>query len=144
MEVSVQLHAPATLLPGICSTVPIGYKTGWTPRPVWTLWRKISCLHWESNPGRPALYIKWAIPDPDNGVDFITLYFDLMKNQLPNFVFWKKKMGMWKIFKISVRKRTASDSHSVVQLRFELGTAPVQVRVTIIPSCISLTRLHYP
>jgi hypothetical protein len=94
------------------------------------------------DPGRPALYTEWTIKDPKNGVEVITLSCDLM-NQLPNFVFWKK-MGLCKIFRISVRNRTTSDSPCVFQLRFELGTAPVQGRVTIIPSCISLIRPHCP
>jgi hypothetical protein len=35
MEVSGQIHAPATFPP-----VPIGGEAGWAPEPVWTLWRR--------------------------------------------------------------------------------------------------------
>jgi hypothetical protein len=37
-----------------------------------------------------------------------------------------KKLGLWTISKISVKKRTASDKLCVVRLGFELGTAPMQ------------------
>jgi hypothetical protein len=40
MEVSGQLHAPATLLQGKESLIPIGQGTGWSPEPVWTWWRR--------------------------------------------------------------------------------------------------------
>jgi hypothetical protein len=47
--------------PGKESPVPIGWKTGWAPHSVWTLWsRENSCPCRESNPGRtvhsPSLY----------------------------------------------------------------------------------------
>jgi hypothetical protein len=38
MEVSGQLHAPATLLLGKEPLVPVGYEAGWAPEPVWTRW----------------------------------------------------------------------------------------------------------
>jgi len=38
MEVSDQLHAPATLPPGKELLVPIGYEARWAPEPVWTRW----------------------------------------------------------------------------------------------------------
>jgi hypothetical protein len=56
MEVSRQLHASATLLPGKESPVPTGQEVVWSPEPVWTLWRReqISSPCRESNPGRSA------------------------------------------------------------------------------------------
>jgi hypothetical protein len=38
MEVSGQLHAPATLPPGKEPLVPIGYEAGWALKLLWTLW----------------------------------------------------------------------------------------------------------
>jgi hypothetical protein len=38
MEVSGQLHVPASLPPGKEPLVPIGYEVGWAPEPVWTQW----------------------------------------------------------------------------------------------------------
>jgi hypothetical protein len=38
MEVSGQLHAPATLSPGKEPLVPIGWEAGWAPEPFW-MWR---------------------------------------------------------------------------------------------------------
>jgi hypothetical protein len=40
MEVSRQLHTPATLPPGKEHPVPIAQEAGWAPDPVWTLWRR--------------------------------------------------------------------------------------------------------
>jgi hypothetical protein len=37
MEVSVQLHVLAALLPGKPTRVPNGQEAGWAPEPVWTL-----------------------------------------------------------------------------------------------------------
>jgi hypothetical protein len=37
--VSGQLHDRACLTPGERAPVPIGYKAGWSPEPVWTIWR---------------------------------------------------------------------------------------------------------
>jgi hypothetical protein len=49
-QVSVQLHAPAALLPGKEPAVPIGQEAGYTPEPVWMTWRSgNSCLHRDSN-----------------------------------------------------------------------------------------------
>jgi hypothetical protein len=50
MEVSGQLHAPATL-----HSVPIGYDVGWAPELVWTHWRreKSHFPFWILNRGRP-------------------------------------------------------------------------------------------
>jgi hypothetical protein len=54
--VSCQPHAPAALPPGKEPPVRIQWEAGWTPEPVWMLWRRVkSFLCWESNPGRPAL-----------------------------------------------------------------------------------------
>jgi len=40
MDVSGQLHTPATLPPGKEPMVPIRQKAGWTPEPFWTSrWR---------------------------------------------------------------------------------------------------------
>jgi hypothetical protein len=56
MEVSGQLHAPASLPPGkYPPPVPIEQEAGWAPEPIWTLWRwekSFPCLEWK--PGRPA------------------------------------------------------------------------------------------
>jgi hypothetical protein len=38
MEVSDQLFAPAALLPGKESPVPVEYVGGQAPKPVWTFW----------------------------------------------------------------------------------------------------------
>jgi hypothetical protein len=41
MEVSGQLHAPAALPPGKDHPVPIWWKAGWAPEPIWTQqWRR--------------------------------------------------------------------------------------------------------
>jgi hypothetical protein len=40
MEVSGQLHAPATLPPGKEPVVPIEEETGWAPEMFWTRWRE--------------------------------------------------------------------------------------------------------
>jgi len=42
MEMSGQFHASAALLPGKEPLVPIGYKAGWAPEPVWTQLREKS------------------------------------------------------------------------------------------------------
>jgi hypothetical protein len=39
VEISGQLHAPATLAPGKEMLAPIGEEAGWTPEPVWTTLR---------------------------------------------------------------------------------------------------------
>jgi len=39
MEVSDQLHAPASLLSGKEPPVPIAEEAGWDPEPVWTCCR---------------------------------------------------------------------------------------------------------
>jgi hypothetical protein len=57
MEVSGQLHAPASLSAGKVPLVPIihAWEARWTPEPVWTLeQRKFSCHCRGSNDGRPA------------------------------------------------------------------------------------------
>jgi hypothetical protein len=36
MEMSGQLHIPATLPPEKEPLIPTGEETGWTPEPVWT------------------------------------------------------------------------------------------------------------
>jgi hypothetical protein len=33
-------YAPAVLLPGKEAPVPIRSEVGWTPEPVWTMWRR--------------------------------------------------------------------------------------------------------
>jgi len=40
MEVSGQLHAPATSLLGKEPPVPIQKETGWAPEAVWTWWQR--------------------------------------------------------------------------------------------------------
>jgi hypothetical protein len=40
LEVSGQLRAPAALPPAVEPSVRIGYEVGWTPEPVWTIWRR--------------------------------------------------------------------------------------------------------
>jgi hypothetical protein len=69
MEVSGQLHAPATLPPGKESLVPIGWEAGWATEPVRTLVkRKISSPYRDSNPpdhpARSLALYHWAIPVP--------------------------------------------------------------------------------
>jgi hypothetical protein len=51
-----QLHTWAALTPGKEAAVPTGEEVGWTPEPVWTLWRKEESLGIarESNPDRGA------------------------------------------------------------------------------------------
>jgi hypothetical protein len=44
MEVSRQLHAPATLQPGKEPPVSIEQNAWWAPEPVWTLWSKEKSL----------------------------------------------------------------------------------------------------
>jgi hypothetical protein len=39
MEVSGQLHAPASLSPGREVSYTCDKKAGWAPDPVWALWR---------------------------------------------------------------------------------------------------------
>jgi len=40
MEVSGQLHTPATLPLGYEPPVNIGQEASWSPQPVWTRWRR--------------------------------------------------------------------------------------------------------
>jgi hypothetical protein len=40
MEVSAQLHALATLPPGKSAPAPIGQEAGWSPEPVWMMYRR--------------------------------------------------------------------------------------------------------
>jgi hypothetical protein len=44
MEVTGQLHAPATILPGKESQVPIVQEAEWAQDPVWTLWKREKSL----------------------------------------------------------------------------------------------------
>jgi hypothetical protein len=37
---SSKFHVLATLCPGKEPPVPIGLEAGWTPEPVWTMWRR--------------------------------------------------------------------------------------------------------
>jgi hypothetical protein len=68
MEVSGQLHTPATLLPGKQPLVHTGQEAGWFPEPVWTIWRrKKFCPCGTRNPAvQPiaSLYTNWAIVTP--------------------------------------------------------------------------------
>jgi hypothetical protein len=55
---------PAALRP-----VSIGYEVGWTPEPVWTLWRRESSLLYRDSNSEPSfvqpvasLYTDYAIP----------------------------------------------------------------------------------
>jgi hypothetical protein len=65
MEVSDQLHAPATLPPEKESLVPTGQETEWVPEPWWR--EKFPAPHRESNPRTPLVqpvaqrYTDWAI-----------------------------------------------------------------------------------
>jgi hypothetical protein len=36
------------------SLYPRGWETGWAPESVWMLWRKVSCICWDSKPGHPT------------------------------------------------------------------------------------------
>jgi hypothetical protein len=50
MEMSCQLHAPAALAP-----VPIWQEAGWTPEPIWMLWRREKSFPYrEPNPDCPV------------------------------------------------------------------------------------------
>jgi hypothetical protein len=40
IEVSGQLHASAILPSGKQTPVPNGEEAGWTPEPIWALWKK--------------------------------------------------------------------------------------------------------
>jgi hypothetical protein len=43
MEVSAELHAPASFITGESTpppVVPIVQEAGWAPKPVWTQWRR--------------------------------------------------------------------------------------------------------
>jgi hypothetical protein len=49
VEVSGQFHALAILPHRKKSPVPIGYEDGWTPEPVWMLWKRkksLPCQEW--------------------------------------------------------------------------------------------------
>ena len=39
MEMSIKLHAAATLLSGVGPAVPGEQEAKWAPEPVWALWR---------------------------------------------------------------------------------------------------------
>jgi hypothetical protein len=56
MEVSGQIHAPATLPPGKEALVLIGMEVERASEPVWTgIERKIPILHRDSNPDHPIV-----------------------------------------------------------------------------------------
>jgi hypothetical protein len=63
MEVSGQLHAPATLPQGKPTTVSTGYVASWAPGPVLKLWRIAKCwLCRDSKTSRPARHnTDWAV-----------------------------------------------------------------------------------
>jgi len=65
MELSGQLHASSTLLPGKQSLVHIGWGAWWAPESVWTRWwrEKFPAHPRSGTPNHPALY-HWAIPAP--------------------------------------------------------------------------------
>jgi len=65
MELSGQLHASSTLLPGKQSLVHIGWGAWWAPESVWTRWwrEKFPAHPRSGTPDHPALY-HWAIPAP--------------------------------------------------------------------------------
>jgi hypothetical protein len=87
MEVSDQLHAPAALHPGKEPQVPTGEEAGWTPEPVWKLWRREKFLPPAGN-RIPAVqpvahrYTRWVIPAPSSilqELQFKELRSDLSK-----------------------------------------------------------------
>jgi hypothetical protein len=57
MEVSGQLNALVTFLPGERAPYSTGYEAGWAPETIWTRWRRkksIRCPYRDSKAGRPA------------------------------------------------------------------------------------------
>jgi hypothetical protein len=75
LKVSRQLHAPAALSPRKKPPVPIGYEAGWTPEPVWTVWRsENSWPHRDSNSDLSVVqpvasrYTDYAIPAPSPNI----------------------------------------------------------------------------
>jgi hypothetical protein len=67
-EVSVQLHAPATLLPEKEPSILIGKEARWASQPVWTIWRSDNFLPCrDSNP-----YPSVAQPLVNRYTDFAT------------------------------------------------------------------------
>jgi hypothetical protein len=66
MEVSGQLHVPAAL-----PLVPINYEAAWTPRPVWTTWRRDNSWFYRDSNSKHLVvqpvanrYTDYAIPAP--------------------------------------------------------------------------------
>jgi hypothetical protein len=62
--VSGQLHAPAALPPGKVPPVSIGYKAGWAPEPIWTLWRRAKLNNNNNNNNNSILvYLRANSPE---------------------------------------------------------------------------------
>jgi len=49
LNLGIQIHAPAALLPGKKPLLPIGYEAGWDPVPVWLRWRREKILSLSGN-----------------------------------------------------------------------------------------------
>jgi hypothetical protein len=67
MQVIGRLHAPAALPRGEVAAVSIEEEAGWTPEPIWTLWRKNLVLPRIRTPAvQPVArgYTDGAIPTP--------------------------------------------------------------------------------
>jgi hypothetical protein len=71
MEVSGQLHVPAALPPGKEPLVPTGQEVGWTPEPVWMIWRRGNSWPYQDLNSDPSVvqpiashYTNYATPAP--------------------------------------------------------------------------------
>jgi hypothetical protein len=75
MEVSNQIHAPATLAPGKEPSVPIGKWDGWTPGPVLTLWRREKSLRPAGNGTQPVQLVAHRHEDWGNDTRARKIHF---------------------------------------------------------------------
>jgi hypothetical protein len=68
MEVSGQLHAPVALPPRKEPLVPIEYEVGWSPEPVWTIWRRENSLRYRDSTSDPSVIKPIASPYTDYAI----------------------------------------------------------------------------
>jgi hypothetical protein len=89
MEMSNQLHAPASLLPGKQPPIPVGEETAWAPERIWTLWSTEKSLVSAGNRTPTVQSVTRDIPTepprlPGVGVPMYPFY---LKNKFSSFFF---------------------------------------------------------